>query len=235
MSWRGVPKNKEEYMVLFADEWNTLVDAVDELYVYGPGSIGRDLTPTQDGKFDIGKENKKFKNVYALYGEFSNDVKVQGRRVLKDLDPIYLADLFHDAYLKIINAVKQAIAQSIFYAYLIGQKQTLDVDTLKTEEGDSWFIDTSIESSPKLLVSPSLGKRLATRSWSIQTDSSAGEIFIRYANTLKVIGWLPASKYTQAGKDRIIIRGEKNESIFAYWQDLSTGAKILIQLAWKEE
>jgi hypothetical protein len=31
MSWKGVPK-KENYFPLFAEDWNLLVDAVDELY-----------------------------------------------------------------------------------------------------------------------------------------------------------------------------------------------------------
>lgn len=282
MSWKGVPK-KAEYTPLFADEWNTLVDAVDELYAYGPASIGRDLVPTQDARFDVGREDRRFNNVYALFGHFSEQVTVQGKRVLKDGDPISIAYIYQQAKQTITEAIDEAkitphtesidyyiqqikseleqiktklddvgarvklletqakqdlkdiIAQSLFYVYILAQAKALDVDTLRTEQGDSWFIDTEVETSPKLLVSPSLGKRIATRSWSIMTDATGGDIFIRFANTMKVIGWLPASIRRFAGKDRIIIRGERDEPIFAYWEGVSAGARILIQLAWKEE
>ena len=66
MSWRNIPR-KENYMPLFAEDWNAVIDALDDLYSGKFGPIERDLVPARDKTFDLGKINKKWRNVFAQY------------------------------------------------------------------------------------------------------------------------------------------------------------------------
>lgn len=69
MSWKGLTK-KRNYMLLFAEEWNTVIDALDELYSGRFGALTQDLVPYQDGTVLIGTPDKRFKEVHAIAGYF---------------------------------------------------------------------------------------------------------------------------------------------------------------------
>jgi len=90
------------------------------------GYVHRDLIPEIDMAFRLGINNLRFLSISAGYGYFTYDVNalnvkadygyfncdayIQGRRILKDGDPIYVADLFTPA--------REKVTQAIDYAYI---------------------------------------------------------------------------------------------------------------------
>jgi len=65
---------------------------------------------------------------------------------------------------------------------IASQSIILNVDTLATESTVTAEIDTSAETSPYTLLTPSTGKKITTRAVVINTDSTAGEIEVKFAN-----------------------------------------------------
>ena len=115
-----------------------------------------------------------------------------------------------------------------------GQAVTLDVDTLNTESTVTKEIDTSAESSPYTLLTPSSGKAISTRGAVIQTDSSSGEIAIKFANSGKLIYKIYCSKFYGNPAPRMNLTGATDESVVVEWSGLDTGAKIFVLLTYKE-
>jgi len=115
-----------------------------------------------------------------------------------------------------------------------GQAITLDVDTLNTESTVTAEIDTSAESSPYTLLTPSSGKAISTRGAVIQTDSTAGEIAIKFANSGKIIYKIYCSKFYGNPAPRMNLTGDTDESVVVEWSGLDTGAKIFVLLTYKE-
>ena len=73
MSWRGLIE-KPVPMPLWPEEWNANVNALNDLYSW---------------LFD-GTANPKFNQLTANSGEFSESLKVAGKEVIKDGDPVYI-------------------------------------------------------------------------------------------------------------------------------------------------
>ena len=46
------------------------------------------MAPSQDNRYNLGEQDRAWRAVYAHYGYFNTDAYVQGRRVLKDGDPV---------------------------------------------------------------------------------------------------------------------------------------------------
>ncbi len=76
------------------------------------GYVHRDLIPDKDLQLKLGKIDKRFLEMHSGYGYFEFDVFVQGKRVIKDEDPIYIADLFTPAREKVTEAVDYSKATS---------------------------------------------------------------------------------------------------------------------------
>jgi len=72
------------------------------------GYVHKNLIPDADMVLNLGSESQKFKQVHAGYGYFSENVFVQGKRVLKDEDPIYLAGLFDEAKADVTEAINDS-------------------------------------------------------------------------------------------------------------------------------
>lgn len=72
---------------------NTLIDILEMLY-----GLGR-----------RGEPDNPFHELYGYYGYFFYDLYVQGRRVIKDGDPINLYDIFEPAKQKITQAIDQSL------------------------------------------------------------------------------------------------------------------------------
>lgn len=76
-------------------------------YVYG------DLIPYKDSAIDIGSPELRINNIFAMTGYFDNDVFVQGKRVIKDGDPISLYDIYELAQNKIKAAVYESVTPEL--------------------------------------------------------------------------------------------------------------------------
>ena len=109
-----------------------------------------------------------------------------------------------------------------------------DVDTLATELSASGEIDTSTETSPVTILTPSSGKRIDTRSVYISTDSTAGEIECWFPTSSILVGKLYCSVHTMVTLSPIRFRGAVDEPLQISWNGLSTGAKIFWCVRYKE-
>ena len=109
--------------VIMEDWYDDLVTYLEDIEKHGgvdyEGIIHKDLIPDQDGVICIGSDDKKLKevntktldaeNVNAEVGNFSDNVYVQGKRVLKDEDPIHIASFFDYAKSQVEQAIKDAL------------------------------------------------------------------------------------------------------------------------------
>ncbi len=94
MSWLGLRHKGVE--VLFPEEWNAVVDGLDILKRYTDESVRysdlaaiySDIVPGADDVFSLGSPERSWLTVYAYTGFFESDLLVQGRRVIKDGDPV---------------------------------------------------------------------------------------------------------------------------------------------------
>ena len=109
-----------------------------------------------------------------------------------------------------------------------------DVDTLATESSASGEIDTSTASSPVTILTPSSGKRIDTRSVYISTNSTAGEIEVRFPSSGILLGKIYCSVHTMVTLSPIRFTGAVDEALQISWSDLSTGAKIFWCVRYKE-
>ena len=119
--------------VITEDWYDDLVDILNEITFEGAvdyyGYIRKDLIPIQDLLLNLGIEGKRIKEIHAGYGYFTysvntekvnadwgyfdQNVYVQGKRVIKDEDPIKISEFFDYAYRQIRDAVKDAVIQAL--------------------------------------------------------------------------------------------------------------------------
>ena len=85
MSFKGVPK-KEDFQPLFASDWNTLVDAVDELYL--------NKRQMETGVADLYIHELTVSDDVDVHGQIFSE----GKKVLRDTDPIYIAGFIQQGY-----------------------------------------------------------------------------------------------------------------------------------------
>ena len=115
MSWIGL-EWPEPGRVIKVQWGQKVYEALDKLYESrGPfkaGYLAGDLIPDIDLRYKVGDINARIKEVHSGYGYFSYDVYVQGKRVLKDEDPIYIADIFAAAVSKITQAIDASILRT---------------------------------------------------------------------------------------------------------------------------
>jgi len=92
---------------------NDLVDAIQTVAEYGAvdyyGYVHDDLIPERDLVLNLGLEDLRFNEVHAGEGHFSYDLTLQGKRVLKDEDPIYIAAFFAYAKAQVEDAIVNAM------------------------------------------------------------------------------------------------------------------------------
>jgi len=94
---------------------NEVIDALNLLYGMAEErvtyedlkNLKQDIKPAEAGKYLVGDEGREWLAIYGYYGFFDNNVFVQGRRVLKDGDPITLYDISDLAKSKISQAIDQ--------------------------------------------------------------------------------------------------------------------------------
>lgn len=120
MSWLGL--RHKGFEVLFPEEWNAVVDGLDILYAYWSGALQRkelldlysDIIPAIDDKFKLGDPNKAWAEIFGVYGYFRENLFVQGRRVLKDGDPITIAEISKAVEDSISEAINKSIVEQLY-------------------------------------------------------------------------------------------------------------------------
>ena len=100
------------------------------------------------------------------------------------------------------------------------QSVVLDVDTMATESSIAVEIDTSTATSPQTILTPSTGKAIDTRGVYIFTDSSAGEIAVKFATSGYVIAKIYASQFRAATLPDVRFTGATDEALVAEWTGL---------------
>ncbi len=82
--------------VIRSSTWNELVGVVEDIGYEGGvdvyGYAHKDIIPERDLALNLGLNIKRFLKVNCGYGDFSYSVKVQGKEVLKDGDPITVSE-----------------------------------------------------------------------------------------------------------------------------------------------
>ena len=115
-----------------------------------------------------------------------------------------------------------------------GQYIVLNVDTLGTESSASGEIDTSSETSPVTVLTPSSGKKLDTRSVYLSTDSTSGEVEAWFPTSGILLGKIYCARWTMVTLHEIHFQGAVDEGIQISWSGLSSGAKIFWAIRYKE-
>jgi len=111
----------------------------------------------------------------------------------------------------------------------------LKVDTLSSEDTVTDEIDTSTESSPYTILTPTSGKTISTRGVTINTDSSGGEIAVKFANSGELIYKIYVGKFRGQVGIGLNKKGAVNEPVVVEWTGVDNGAKIFVALTYKEE
>jgi len=109
------------------------------------------------------------------------------------------------------------------------------VDVLSSESSVSGEVDTGSESSPVTLLTPSSGRRISTRGVFVATDSTSGEITVKFPTSNILLGKIYCSKFESLAIPEIQFLGDVDESIQMEWTGTSVGAKIFWTIRYKEE
>ena len=107
-------------------------------------------------------------------------------------------------------------------------------DELAIEKTISREINTSTETSPVTLLTPPSGKRIETRGVYIFSDSSSGEVTVKFPDSNIIVMKLYCNKFSAASMPKVKFVGDVDESLQVSWSGLSTGAKIFIVLVYRE-
>jgi len=106
------------------DWWyDDLVEYLEHIEKHGAvdyaGYVHKHIIPEQDVFLNLGLSTKRFRQTHSVYGYFSNidavsgsfskELKVQGKTVLKDEDPIHIKTFYDYAKTQIEQAIKDAL------------------------------------------------------------------------------------------------------------------------------
>jgi len=93
-----------------------------------------DIIPDQDNVRDLGSDTRSWADVYAHYGYFKDNVYVQGKAVIKDGDPIKIAEF--------IDAAKADVEK--FYSVILDIRDYMK-STLGSTGTDTWRVEIIID------------------------------------------------------------------------------------------
>lgn len=253
MSWAGVPK-KENYMPLFAEEWNKVVDALDELYFGGPYTLKRDLIPTEDKKLDIGKPDRRFLNLYV----HNLDVTGNVTGIPMPDAVVSLAYIYPPAREHITEAIDKSLLEQyveeiktdtedikMYVNQQLAKIESIESDltnvkanlesffiSLSTppvanlENEDTFLLDITKLPNPFMLVSGVLGITGLT----LTHNSASGEIRLYWLLKDEDLLWVPAEVVKKVVRERMYNRSSLDDSLYIYTTNLSTDAKIFLRL-----
>lgn len=129
--------------VIIEDWYDDLVNYLEKIEKKGAvdyvGYIHSHLIPDKDALYNIGVHDFRLKQVHSVYGNFSNinankgnfseDLRLQGKRVLKDEDPIHIASFYEYAKFQVEQAIKDALL-NLSIPTKIEEKKLVDVYSL---------------------------------------------------------------------------------------------------------
>ena len=127
--------------------FDNLADILESSIIKGAvdmyGYMHKDIIPDADLKYRLGTDNRRLKEVHVNDGYFSNSLSVQGKPVLKDGDPVYIADLYSQARASISEAVKNALKP-----FLLAKEIEKDVSAMS----DVFATDVAISEDGRLRI-----------------------------------------------------------------------------------
>ena len=127
--------------------FDNLADILESSIIKGAvdmyGYMHRDIIPDADLKYRLGSDNRRLKEVHVGDGFFSRSLSVQGKPVLKDGDPVYIADLYSQARASISEAVKNALKP-----FLLAKEIEKDVSAMS----DVFATDVAISENGRLRI-----------------------------------------------------------------------------------
>jgi len=144
MSWIGLGHKGVE--PLYPDEWNRVVDALDILYGYVGDLDSRkldriellylksDIIPYYGGRWKLGDDGREWLAIYGVYGYFKSEVYVQGKRVIKDGDPIRIVAF--------IESAKADVEK--LYSVMLDIRDYMR-STLSSTGTDSWRVEIALD------------------------------------------------------------------------------------------
>ena len=257
------PKPKTRISILWG---NQLVDALELLYgmterrltLANLRSISSDLLPAINKYYNLGILGREWNVIAGNYGYFQSNVFVQGKPVIKDGDPITVADLGTEAYNK-LRTLTESVRESIdriygkikpinideygrvgviLFEFMPTALQqlfygTFNVDIHSTEEGVADEIDTSYTSPPVTIVTPPPHLRIDTRGSYLSTSADNGRVVMRFRDSGKKIAVLYADKFKAITMPQIRVTGDPGEPVIIEWNGLSPGAYIFYSLRYK--
>jgi hypothetical protein len=214
MSWKGVPK-KENYFPLFAEDWNLLVDAVDELYsalqtlptapagALVGGYLYGNLLPAVDSAYSLGSPDLQFLNVYA------RNVFADGKPVLKDGDPIYVADLLPQAQETLKNVlINSVLARDLW--------ETVPL-----------LIQFDVGDGALQVYAPPPFYRAVVRGWYAVSTGAGGLAQLVGAYTLTPVALIPLSVPSTSVPD-IFLRLYYEEPLLLYYTGATVGSYLQV-------
>ena len=221
-------------------------------------SLSGDIIPSINKYYNLGVLGKEWNVIAGNYGYFQSNVLVQGKPVIKDGDPISVADLGTNAYDKLktlTESVKDSIDRIygkikpinideygrvgvvLFELMPTALQQlyygTFNVDILATENTVADEIDTSIASSPVTILTPPPNRCIDSRGAYLSTDADSGKVVMRFRDSGKIIAILYADKFKAITMPQIRVPGEVGEPVIVEWSGLTTGAYIFYSLRYK--
>ena len=169
--------------------------------------------------------------------------------------PIYIADLYYQATSKVTYAIDQSyyvqlvlsanrkLADIILELEAIKSRvkqvyerlyQEIDVEILATESTASDLLRGVATDGEQIILTPSYGKRISTRSWHLQSSSTDGLIALIFPESGKYIGVLMCARGFWSGHNACNIYGNINEPVKLIWEGLSPSPDIFWQITYKE-
>jgi hypothetical protein len=218
MSWKGVPK-KENYFPLFAEDWNTLVDAVDDLYYMlqrvpqtippaGPflqGYVAGDLVPLLDAYYNLGSANLRFNQAWVKTLYVEDPLKVEYMDQL--LQYVQEIKLTLDSVSAIVNS---ALARDLWETYPL--------------EIQFQYPDGVLE-----VFRPPKYYQTIVRGWYSVSTAASGLGRLRGAVSLKPIGLIPLSE-TQIQVNDVFIPLYYDEPLLLYYSNADIGSYLSLLL-----
>jgi len=236
MSWRNIPR-KENFLPLFAEDWNAVVDALDDLYymLHQWGRSGFDFTiyPKIGAYFDLGKPSLVWRNLWVQYiytnSIFTNLIKgLEGR--FKNL---YVEELvkakrgeFDELYLGGVP-VQQVVGGGVGAVDHELKVMLNEIMVREITETKQKFIKVIEPSGARELCKPKDGYALVIKDWYLITNSTTGEITLVPLESLNPIAWLPADIIKQTMNQNMWLKLYQDEPLWVYWYNLIPYSKIL--------